>query len=204
MALLVAVFCLIFYFLRASADKAALRSVKERKRKHDLWAAAVTDEGLERKLREFIDDPKNAQQVFEEVAAVYAVTPLCSDLSESEIRKDIRCFKSSRDNLALRIMLARRGKVAELDTHTIYPPDLLYKDEYRKAFRLRFEQLMIWMSEEYKRHGITVPLVLEVPPDIRKVDSFQHEYFSVEEAPNVPYRFARGATYIWQYEKGDY
>lgn len=161
-ALFIALFGIIFYAIRFSSDKATLRAIQNDRDQNNAWIIRVTDRASEYKLIDYISNPQNSQAVFEEVAKVYASLPLCRELNEAEIRDDIhRCRDYGDYNMVLRIMMAKSGKILSTETGFIYPPSPVFGDAHSKAYRLRFEQVMIWINDELHKHGFPGKLLFE-------------------------------------------
>ncbi len=135
MELVIAVILSVVLLIKLGSDKAAARNIRneyeKKQRQISEWKSVVTDRDLERRLKDFIQNPENEKQVSEEVAPVYESifdgSPLCDLLPREywcspkagwtpeyheSVQREV-CIKNEEN--ALRIMMARRGKILDYD-----------------------------------------------------------------------------------------
>lgn len=194
--LFVALFGGSYYFGKVMSGKKEQKQSKKQEANWEAWVSSVTDQELEKKLTSFIKDPQNWNNVFEEVKEVYLELPSCKNISDIEIREDMLRFNEPPDFLALRILMARKGKITRLDVNGICLP-WGPMDAHLQSFRIRFEELMIWMDRELREHGVTIPLMFDAN-NVPGRECWEHVFIPVDEVPISPYRFY--GRYTWRYD----
>ena len=132
-----------------------------------------------------------------EIASVYSTIPLCKDLSEIDIRNDMRRGQNYGDHrMALRILLARRGKLCGFEAHDIYPPKIVYGDEFSRAYRKRFEHIMAWLEDELHKNGVCGKLIYEYRNYIN--GEWVYNVVSAKQVPEINSPHFDG-NYKWKY-----
>lgn len=195
--LFTALFGGLFYTNKSGSDKRKLEQAEKRKVDWETWEASVTDANLERELTLYIKNPLNKQAVLAELQEVYSTLPSCANSDKNEALHDMRRFNDYPYFLSLRILMARCGKILQSDINLGIDPPGAYDDNL-KSFRTRFEELMIWMDQELRNHGITIPLLF----DVHRVpghESWEHINIPLAEVATSPYRFHGLACYIWHH-----
>ena len=135
MELVIAVILGVILLIKFGSDKNAVRITRKAYDKKQQviseWKSVVTDRSLEQRLKSFIHNPDNKEQVSEEVAPVYegifAGKQLCELFPKErwckpkagwtpeyyeQVQREV-CMKNSEN--ALRIMMAKRGKILDYD-----------------------------------------------------------------------------------------
>lgn len=166
MDLIIALVLGMILFTRVMSDKTATKNAKDRfeeeQKKISEWKSLVTDFQLEQRLDRLIKDGNNKAEVRAEILPVYesifkdkrfidlypkeywckAKAGWSPEFHE-EVQKEI-CINNSRN--ALRIMMAKRGKILKFDadSSTI---------EWLSAESPLTAYILIWCAEEVQRHG---------------------------------------------------
>lgn len=145
----------------------------------DRWTSKVEDLYLEAQLRNFVEDPANRDKVKEEVDEVYDRIFAKNIPLEMLMPKDL-WVKPKRgetaqqaedftrrvcrvlDKNALRIMMARRGKICQYDAEQSV---LRYisKRQYSGigSHRQIDAHVLMWCAEELKKHGVNEPFLID-------------------------------------------
>lgn len=158
-------------------DKEVAREVERLidadKKLNEYFASIATDENLELSIRKILDDPSQYERVWEDIRDVFAVVPLCDDLTSIVyFPEETHSYEYS---MVLRILMAKNGKIPKLEARltgeqTMFlPPQVL---ERSKQMRKKFKQLMPWIEKELQNHGVPVRLVIVVAPD---ADAYQQK-----------------------------
>lgn len=195
--LFTALFGSSFYLSKSGTDKRKIEQANKRKEDWETWVASVTDPELERELTAYIADPQNNEAILEEVAKVYSTFPSCLNAGTDVVLRDMQLFNAYPYLLSLRILMAQHGKIVQSDVNLGIDPPGAYDDNL-KSFRTRFEELMIWMDQELRNHGITIPLLF----DVHRVpghENWEHINIPLTEVATSPYRFHGLACYTWHH-----
>lgn len=171
MELILALILGAILFGRIRSDKAATKSAaidfeeSEAAFQEQLkaWLAKVADVDLERELETYICEPRNRKAVIDAVNKAYREMGHDQDADAmiflAQKTKD-EAYASRCRKTALRIMMARRGKLLYWDAHdgidvTIgdAPTYNMRKAKYQQKVRLVF-----WINDQLKKHGINEPL----------------------------------------------
>lgn len=157
------------------------------------WKTKVRDLNLEYQLREFISRPENKEKVLEEVSEVYDKIfangrPL-SELWPTKywIKRNRKWTAEDYERLdrgvcymfspnALRIMMARRGKICDLDITRSSYKAMDSKEEYFPNGQPRIKSagifgdipvdayVLMWCADELKKHGVNGTFKINVGP----------------------------------------
>ena len=171
MELILALILGAILFGRISANKTAAKnaaldfeeSETTFQKQMETWLDRVTDADLERELETYIYEPRNRKAVIDAVNKAYREMGYDQNadamIFQAQKAKDEayteRCRKT-----ALRILMARRGKLPYWDAHdgidvTIgeAPTYDMRKSKYQQKVRLVF-----WINDQLKKHGINESL----------------------------------------------
>ena len=172
----------ILFGIRAkekSADRVHKQKVETSRQVIDRWTSKVEDLYLEAQLRNFVEDPANRDKVREEVDEVYdrifaknipleMLVP--RDLwtkprkgETAQQREDtVRRVSRLSDKNALRIMMAKRGKICQFDAE---------RSVLRYISKRRYcgiddhcqidAHVLMWCAEELKKHGVNEPFLID-------------------------------------------
>lgn len=155
------------------------RRAKAHYRREEVWLAKVIDKNLENQLEDFIYHRENYDAVWQEVSEAFAEMPWNKDrtrmyFSPDDVARDfgVRKFtKKERENIAanhrqeaLRIMMARRGKLCYYDaywgienTGYLAPTTLMMNQLNENTSRF-----ILWINTQLKKHGIDEKVYIEV------------------------------------------
>ena len=160
-----------------SADKEATKKYNEVRATNNSWCARVTDWTLEQQLESFIQMPENRDKVLQEVNEVYEgiyankpfgellpreqwckAKPGWTPAYHEEVQKEL--CKLNPTN-ALRIMMAKRGKILDYDADcsTMYSPNYCITGGISADSPLT-AYVLIWCADELNRHGINEKFVV--------------------------------------------
>ena len=146
-------------------------AVRDRENRLRAWTDRVADREMEQELYDFIYDPHNYDAVWNEVSAAFAEIPGKEDqpfilLTPESVaaacgkgqytKKQREQIASAGREEALRIMMARRGKLLYWDAYSgIHSSGWAAptKTQARKI-NLNTANLVLWMNRQLKEHGI--------------------------------------------------
>lgn len=174
MELVIAVLLVIILFVKIGSDKEAKKSACERfdekQRKIAEWKARVTDRNLERQLKDFIQNPEKKETVSMTVSPVY--DSIWQDKNFSDLfPKDRWCrrkddwtseyheqfqrelCKMNTEN-ALRIMMAKRGKILDYDADRSSSYSQNVMSSGISADSPLTAYVLIWCAKELEKQGI--------------------------------------------------
>ena len=172
------------------------------------WLEKVTDKELEMKLEAFIFDVSNYDAVWKEISEAYREMPwetrdcICLTTDAVKNRYKGRFTLKQCDNIAahnrveaLRIMLAKRGKLPRLDAQLGIQastwsslPELTerqYSEEETK--------FMLWITEQLAKHGVEERLFFKFDGKLDAFLASTHPYYRgiyVWE-PMIPYYYTK-------------
>lgn len=174
MELVIAVILGVILLIKFGSDKNAVRNTRKAYDKKQQviseWKSVVTDRSLEQRLKSFIHNPDNKEQVSEEVAPVYegifAGKQLCELFPKErwcktkagwtpeyheQVQREV-CMKNSEN--ALRIMMAKRGKILDYDADrsASYSPSVISSGISADSPLTAY--VLIWCAKAIKEHGV--------------------------------------------------
>lgn len=178
------------------------REAQAKKDKLHSWTDRVTDQKLEQELNDFIYDPNNYEEVWDELSEAYAEIPgrekqpfiFLTPESVAEVCGRGQYTKKQREEIAsagreeaLRIMMARRGKLLYWDAYSgIHSsgwgaPTRTQAKEINKTTA----NLVLWINRQLKEHGIDEDVF---------IDPLETSWFVYPIESDM----TRGGTYIWR------
>lgn len=174
MELVIAVILGVILLIKFGSDKSAVKNTRDeydkKQQKISEWKSVVTDRSLEQRLKNFIQSPENKEQVSKEVAPVYESIFSGKQLSElfpkgrwckpkagwspeyhEQVQKEM-CMKNSEN--ALRIMLAKRGKILDYDADrsASYSPSVMSSGISADSPLTAY--VLIWCAKAVEEHGV--------------------------------------------------
>lgn len=174
------------YASETSKIKAAQRDYEHNSNvyfsRKEEWMSRVVDKELEIQLEDFISRKENYNAVWQEVSAAFAEMPWNNGRNLMCFSPDdvIKAFgkgkftKKERENIsknhrkeALRIMLARRGKLCYLDADIgiancgFSAPTTLQMRQWNG----NSSRFVLWINDQLKKHGIDEDLFIETTPN---------------------------------------
>ena len=174
MELVIAVILGVILLIKFGSDKSAVKNTRDeydkKQERISEWKSVVTDRSLEQRLKNFIQNPENEEQVSKEVAPVYESIFSGKQLRElfpkerwckakaewtpefhEQVQREM-CMKNSEN--ALRIMMAKRGKILDYDADrsASYIPSVISSGISADSPLTAY--VLIWCAKELERQGI--------------------------------------------------
>ena len=174
MELVIAVILGVILLIKFGSDKSAVKNTRDeydkKQQKISEWKSVVTDCSLEQRLKNYIQNPENKEQVSKEVAPVYESIFSGKQLSElfpkerwckpkagwspeyhEQVQKEM-CMKNSEN--ALRIMMAKRGKILDYDADrsASYSPSVMSSGISADSPLTAY--VLIWCAKAVEEHGV--------------------------------------------------
>ncbi len=174
MELVIAVILGVILLMKVGADKAAVKHTRDAydktQQKIAAWKRTVTDCDLEQQLKSYMQNPENKERVLQEITPVYAQILAGKQLVElfpkerwckakpgwsPEYHEKVQCELCMRnEENALRILMAKRGKILEYDADksAAYYPGV--KTSGISADTPLTAYVLIWCAGELEKHGV--------------------------------------------------
>lgn len=190
------------------ADQLRERGVAEDNHRKYQWLARVTDRQLERELESFINDISNYEEVWAEVSEAYREMPwetedficLFPDIVDIAYGKGAYT-KTQKENIsknnrlkALRIMLARRGKLRAQDADTFGAIKSSWTGvpvSTEQEWSKQETKFMLWITSQLAKHGINERLYIKQNTEVYLASKYPiYRGYYVWE-PVIPYFYTK-------------
>ena len=186
----------IYKVCSSASDASSEQDQKTYQNSMNLWLGAVTDEDLERRLEDYIYRPENRDAVIAEVSKAFHEAPndpkhmpelfFTVDTMPRGLRmtkKERETFAANSRMVALRILMARRGKLPRIDAkYGIQNNGFSAPTELQgREWNLYWLHQVLWMTDRLSEHGVDTDVLIKSGDGIHTVES-------------CPWRHG---TYIW-------